>query len=84
MTDKVLVDVFLPAANRSFDVYIPSKMKVHEATRLLSGIVSDLSSGYFIADENTELCDRRSGDSLDVNRSIEELKIHNGSKLILI
>lgn len=84
MTDKILVEVFLPAANSSFDVYIPLKLKLFQVLTLLSVIVTDLSSGYFTANSETVVCDKETGNILNVNLSVEELKLCNGSKLILM
>jgi len=84
MTDKILVDVFLPAANSSYDVYIPLNLKLFQITTLMSAILTDLSSGYFTANSETVICDKETGDILDVNLSAKELKLCNGSKLIIL
>lgn len=82
--DKILVEVYLPAANCTFDVYIPLKMKIHEVTLLLSKTAEDLSNGFFTASKDTILCDRYNGEIFNVNMSVEELNLCNGFKLILI
>ena len=46
--DKVLIDIFLPAINRSFEVYIPLDSKFYEITPLVSKMLSELSNGLFI------------------------------------
>ena len=39
--DKVLIDIFLPAINRSFEVYIPLDSKFYEITPLVSNYLTD-------------------------------------------
>ena len=82
--DKILVEVYLPAANKNYDVFIPLKSKMHEIVEMLSGAFADLSQVYFKASEVNVLCYRASGKVLDINMSAEELGLNNGSKLMLI
>lgn len=81
---KILVEVYNPAAARSFDVFIPVKSKLYEVLMLLSNAVSELSQGYYKASEQTILCDRKTGNVLDLGRTVEELGLKNGAKLMLL
>ena len=84
--EKVLVEIFVPAANRSFDVFIPQTSKMNEVVILVSKTLSNLSNGKYRseADASAILCDAESGNILNINSSVYELKIKNGSKLMLI
>lgn len=82
--DKILVEVYLPAGNKSYDVYIPLKSRLHEVLALLAGTFTELSIGYFTASEDTVICDMVSGTIFNINMSAEELGLKNGSKLMLI
>ena len=82
--DKVLVEVFVPVANMSFDVFIPQTSKMSEVRQLIIGAFNELSGGKFKGDESSILCDAQNGNIFNINLSIYELEIHNGSKLILI
>ena len=82
--DKILVEVYLPAANKSYDVFISPKSRIYEITEMLSSTFSDLSAVYFKASDINVLCDRSGGTALNINMSVEELGLQNGSKLMLI
>ncbi|MBR2589514.1 MAG: methyltransferase [Clostridia bacterium] len=82
--DKVLVEIFVPVANTSFDVFIPQTSKMSEIVQLVSGTFTELSGGKFKANAESVLCDAKTGDIFNINLSVYELGIHNGSKLILI
>ncbi|MGA9228258.1 MAG: methyltransferase [Mesobacillus sp.] len=82
--DKVLVEVFIPASEKSYDVFLPPKSKLHEVVFLLAGTMTELSEGYFSATADTILCDRKTGAVLNINQTIEELSLANGAKLMLI
>jgi hypothetical protein len=82
--DKILIQIYLPAANRGYDVYIPLKSKLYEIMALLSNTLTELSEGYYTVRDNSVICDKGTGKILDINMSAEELSLKNGSKLILI
>ena len=82
--NKVLVDIFVPAANQSFDVYIPLDSQMSEVLMLVSSLLSDLSDGKYKASQNAVLCDAASGIIYNINMAVAELGIQNGSKLMLI
>jgi len=84
MKNKILVEVIVPAAEKKFDVFIPSASRMSEVKMLISGVISELSDGKFKADKTSVLCDAESGSIFDVNKIVAELGIKNGSGLIYI
>lgn len=81
---KILTEIFIPAAKSTLDTYIPEEMKIADAIKLISKIATDLCGGYYIASNDTVLCDRTTSEILDINMSAYELGLKNGSKLMLI
>ncbi|GMX63568.1 hypothetical protein Elgi_31390 [Paenibacillus elgii] len=82
--DKILVEVFVPALARTYDVYIPLTTKLWEVETLLTGAIAELSNGYFAPTRDTVLCERTSGSVLDIGMSAQESGLHYGSRLMLI
>ena len=82
--DKVLIDIFLPAINRSFEVYIPLDSKFYEITPLVSKMLRDLSNGLFISGDDSILYERKTGNILNINMSARQLNIKNGDNLMLL
>ena len=82
--DKVLVEISVPVAGRSFDVFIPQTSKMSEVVMLVSKSLAELSAGKFKPDYSTILCDSESGKIFNINLSVYELEIKNGSKLMMI
>ena len=83
MENQILVECFVPSVNQSYDIKIPMEKKVHEVIELLSKSICELSGGLFIAEESL-LCDRNSGRVYDINLSVKEHGLTNGSKLMLL
>lgn len=84
MLDKILVEVFLPAINQSYDVYIPIDSKFFEVEVLLMSAFAELSDGYLKTSREMVVCDRITGNQLDINKSAIELGLYNGARLMLI
>lgn len=82
--EKVLVEIYLPIADKYFDVFLPLKSRMYEVLQLLNKVVPELSDGLFISGEDTIICDRSDGSILNINMTIKELEIRNGTKLLLM
>lgn len=82
--DKVLVEVFVPVLDRSYDIFIPLRSPMYEVLELIKKAIKEMSDGRFITNENTAICYRENGAIININLSVYELEIKNGSKLMLI
>lgn len=82
--DKILVEIYVPVIGRCFDVYIPVASKLSQVEALLAGALAELTDSQFVPSRDTVLCDRLSGETLDINSSALELGLLNGSRLMLI
>lgn len=82
--NKILVEVFVPAVGKSFDVFISLESHMEDVRKLLCQSVNNLAQGNYYADDDTVVCDAESGIIFNVNMSIYELGLKNGSRLMLI
>ena len=72
--NKVLVQLCIPVTGVSFDFLLPRTLSVIQATQLISGFFTGMTGGAYMPD----------GKMYNVNSSVEELHLKNGSKLMLI
>lgn len=84
MNHKVLVEIYVPACGESYDVFIPPESRMSEVVQLVAGALGDLSGGRYRGTADSVLCDRDSGMIYNMNMSIAELGIENGSRLMLL
>lgn len=82
--DKILINIYVPIINESYDMMISPVMKTSELLNLVKKAVSELSDGRFIANANNVICSRTDGNIININLSAFESGIENGSKLMLI
>lgn len=82
--DKYLVEVYLPYTGKSYDIRIPSEIFVADAINLISASLEKVTGGAYRFSKDAVLCDRETQAVLDINKTVEELNLKNGSRLILI
>lgn len=83
MKNKILLEVCLPAAERSFDVRIPRQLKVAHVTAMLVEFLRKQDEEYIPTKESV-LCDMESGRVFDSNAFMDNAGLHNGSKVMLV
>lgn len=81
---KVLIELYVPVLEESFDIFVPLQSPMFEVVELMKKAVVEMSEGRFFANETTALCNREDGTIININLSVYELGIQNGSKLMLI
>lgn len=81
---KYLVDIYIPSANKHYDVYLPGGKRIGEATRLLVNIAETLCDGEYKGTKDSVLLNAMNGAPYDRNLTVYDAGIRNASKLILI
>lgn len=84
MNNKILVELVVPVLEEKYDVYIPVNKKIGNVIILLSRVVSELSLGYFQANDNNCLYSGDTGERYDIDVLVRDTAIRNGSKIILM
>ena len=84
MNNKVLVELVVPVLEVSYDVFLPINRKIGNVIELISKLVSDLSGGYFVANDNNFLYSGDTGDKYPIDVLVINTDIRNGSKIILM
>ena len=82
--DKILVEVYLPSAELTYDVYIPIESKISEITQLISNAITDISDNKYKKGVDITLCDFLTGKEYNKNTRVFETNLENGSKLMLV
>ena len=81
--NKILVEVKLPAAGLSYDMFVPDSMQIGTLTMLAASVLSRLSGGAYIVGEHAVLCEQKTGAQFNPDARIFETNIRNGTKLLL-
>ena len=82
--DKVLVKLYVPMIEKQYDILIPLNKKIYNVVKLLTKAINELSGGYYELDKLPTLYNRNTSEAYDINLSVKESTIRNGTKLMLI
>lgn len=81
---KILLNVLLPATQRTYDVWVPATMTVHDASGFVAGILESRESDRFSATPGNVFMDGETGDLLDPRCVMGETGLVNGSRIVLV
>jgi hypothetical protein len=84
LREKTLLSIFLPATGKSYEMWIPDELSVHEAQVLVGRALEEQEEPYFALSETSALYEMTSGVELDVNMRIGELDFVNGTHLMFV
>lgn len=82
--DKIMLEVRLPVANKYYDVRVPANSCIGDVLPLLEQALEELEKGYYLAKGDSVLCDGETGKIFDLQMTVREAGIVNGSKVILM
>jgi len=81
---KILIKVIVPLVEEKYEVFIPSNKRISLIIKLIVKVVNELTSGYYPLKEDALLINKDTGNLYDVNITVKDAKILNGSEVILI
>ncbi len=82
--NKIIIKLFVPKIDREYDVFIPTNKRISSVIALLVKAINELSNGSFSPSQMPMLYNKITAQSYDINMTIKESDIRNGSELILI
>ena len=82
--DTIVIEVYLPAAGRTFEARVPRAMNSLLAAHLTADALSALAKEVYLSSRTSLFAWRRDGKLLDMSRSLEQEHVQNGSRLLLI
>ncbi len=84
MVGKLLVEVYVPAAGKRFEIYIPPFLRLHEILEMMKAAIEELCVGAYKPDKHTLLCSLESGSPLDLHLTPQAAGLAQGSRLFLV
>lgn len=82
--ETIVIKLYIPAINRTFDVVIPSQLPICRYISNLASQISAISQTILFDPENTVLCFPNSNSVLPMNKSLAECGVHDAQQLLLI
>ncbi len=82
--NKILISVHVPALEEIYDFWIPINKKIYRIILLLIKIINESSGDYYRPTTMPLLYDKLTAQAYDINLTVKENHIGNGTEMILI
>ena len=84
MNNKILVDVIVPLLEEKYQIYIPINKRISVIIKLIEKALKEMTNGYYPIKDCSVIIDVETGNVYDVNITVKESKMINGSQIILL
>ena len=84
MDNKVLIELYIPLIEKSYDLYIPINKKIGTVKKLIEEGLIELTDNAYKKSEDANLFSKETGKIYNVNDTVRDTDLKNGSKIILI
>ncbi len=82
--NKILVELYVPIIEEVYDIWIPTNRRIHNVIRLIVKAINEFTEGEYNPKKMPLLYDKQSANPFDINLTIGESTIQNGSEIVLI
>ncbi len=82
--NKILIELDIPLIERSYDLYIPINKKVGTIKSLVEEGLIELTDNAYIPKDSTNFYSKETGQVYDINQTVRDTDLKNGSRIILI
>ena len=82
--NKILIELEIPLIEKKYDLFIPINKKVGTIKKLLEDALLELSDNAYIIKEDSNLYSKENGTIYDVNKTVRDTDLKNGSRIILL
>lgn len=82
--ETIIVEIFIPAVNSTFDFRLPAAGRVCDVVEEIIRILESTQQNLYIDKDSPMLCDVERGLQLDPAKRIAETGLHDSAKLVLV
>lgn len=82
--NKILIELDIPLIEKSYDLYIPINKKIGTLKKLIEEALVELTDNAYIIKNETNFYSKETGQIYDVNQTVRDTDLKNGSRIILI
>ena len=82
--NKIFVKLYVPKMDLKYDIFLPLNRQIYDVILLLVKAINEFSGGYYTPQKMPMLYDRLTAKPYDINLTVIESTIRNGTELILI
>ncbi len=82
--NKILIELEIPLIEKSYDLFIPINKKVGTVKSLIEEALVEITEHSYIIKPESNFYSKDTGEIYDVNKTIRDTNLQNGSRIILL
>ncbi len=82
--NKILIELYIPLIEKNYDIYIPVNKKVGTIKELIEKALVEITDNAYIIKDSSNFYSKETGQIYDVNQTVRDTDIVNGSRIILV
>lgn len=84
MNNKILIELEIPLIEKRYDLFIPINKKVGTVKNLIENVLVELTDSAYVPKDDSNFYSKETGEIFDVNKTVRDTNLRNGSRIILI
>lgn len=82
--NKILIELEIPLIEKKYDLFVPINKKVGTIKKLIEESLVEITENAYQITENTNFYSKDTGMIYNVNDTIRDTDLRNGSRIILL
>ena len=82
--NKILIELEIPLIEKKYDLFIPCNKKIGTVKKLIEESLVELTDNAYTPKEESNFYSKETGGYYDVNKTVRDTDLKNGSRIILI
>ena len=82
--NKILIELEIPLIEEYYDLFVPINKKIGTIKNLIEQSLVELTDGAYEPNEASNFYSKETGNIYDVNQSVRDTDLKNGSRVILM
>lgn len=82
--NKILIELEIPLIEKYYDLFVPINKKIGTVKSLIENSLVDLTDGAYVPNDASNFYSKETGNIYDVNLSVRDTDLKNGSRVILM
>ncbi len=82
--NKILVNIYIPSIDKTFETFLPINSKVKKIFDIIQNTINNFYNNNYIIKNDAVLIEKRSMNIININSTIKNSGLKNGSDIILM
>ena len=82
--NKILICLYIPLIEKKYDLYLPINKKVGTIKTLIEEGLLEITENDYVISPETNFYSKATGQVYDVNQTVKDTDLKNGSRIILV